>query len=55
MDFGPVLERIGYDGPLEATTAVLTQSEKRRLRALLKKLGLFAAAAEAKTTVSDPP
>ena len=40
---------------LEATTAVLTQSEKRRLRALLKKLGLFAAAAEAKTTVSDPP
>jgi len=23
MDFGPVLDRIGYDGPLEATTAVL--------------------------------
>jgi len=33
---------------LESAMAVLTQREKRELRALLKKLGRFAAAAEAK-------
>ena len=32
---------------LESAMTVLTQSEKRQLRALLKKLGLFAAAASA--------
>jgi MarR family 2-MHQ and catechol resistance regulon transcriptional repressor len=34
---------------LESAMAVLTHREKRRLRALLKKVGRFAAAAEAKT------
>lgn len=34
---------------LESATAVLSQSEKRQLHALLKKLGLFAAGAHAET------
>ena len=37
---------------LESAMAVLTQREKRQLRALLKKLGRFAAAAEAKAKAS---
>jgi len=38
-----------HEADLESAMAVLTHREKRQLRALLKRLGRFAAAAEAKT------
>jgi MarR family 2-MHQ and catechol resistance regulon transcriptional repressor len=38
---------------LEAAMAILTQVERRQLRALLKKLGLFAAAIDEKTRTTE--